>query len=355
MFKITISLFLLFLSSLRAFNSHSIPLNITQDIKSCNGLERLIAYTVRSENGLDIWTVNPLDLSTRNLTNGNSQNLNPSWSHDGSKLAFKTYRDGNWEIYVIDANGTNLINLSNDPSDDEYPKWSPDGSKIAFISNRGGNEDIYVMNSDGTNVVNISNDVGDSIMPVWSPTSESLAYLSGDNDLRQIEIHDLKQGTATNYQNTSHVNFMSWSRNGNFIAFSSFIDSNSGASEIYVLDVQRRLIIKMTATQDTNLQPYWSPVGEFVLYWGITKDILGPSGTSIHMIRTDDGTDRILPQNSPNDSGGIWSPDGKYIAFYSGQDHTSLYMMDSDGSNPQQLVSSVQDSSLAWQPCLITN
>ncbi len=322
-----------------------------QDSKSCDELNQLIAYTSRSSDGLDIWTVKPSDLVATNLTNGD-YNLNPEWSPDGSKLAFKTYRDGNWEIYVMDTNGTNLINLSNAPSDDEYPKWSPDGTKIAFISNRSGNEDIYVVNSDGTNIVNISNDAGDSVFPVWSPTGESIAYLSGDNDLRQIMISDLKDGTTVSYPNTSHVNGMSWSPNGNVIAFGSEMD---GDSEIYILDLDRRLTAKLTTITHMNLQPEWSPNGDFILYWATNSDGLG---TSVYAISAGSGVEQNLPQNSPNDSGGIWSPDGKYIAFNSRKafkDYTSLYIMDADGSNLRELASHIQATSLAWQPCLMTN
>lgn len=348
MFKESIGVMLLFISTINGYDLHPVHVSMAQDVKSCDALDRLIAYTSNSANGLDIWTVKPSDLVTINLTNGNSYNLNPSWSPDGSKLAFETTRDGNWEIYLMDTNGTNLINLSNDPSDDEYPKWSPDGSKIAFISNRGGNQDIYAMNSDGTDVVNISNDSGDSIMPVWAPNSESIAYLSGDKDLRKIVINDLKQGTTISYPNASHLNFMSWSPNGDFITFSSEMDGNS---EIYILDIERRLIARLTTTPDTNYQPYWSPSGNLIVYWSINKDVLG---TSVRVISADGSIDRKLAPNSLVDTGGIWSPDGKYIAFYSAQDTTSLYIMDIDGSSPRQLVSRIQDSSLAWQPCLTT-
>ena len=65
------------------------------------------------------------------------------------RLLFSSNRDGNWEIYMMNADGSNQINLTHHPADDRGPVWSPDGKRVAFFSNRDGNEEIYVMYSDG--------------------------------------------------------------------------------------------------------------------------------------------------------------------------------------------------------------
>jgi TolB protein len=71
--------------------------------------------------------------------------LNPAWSPDGSRIAFDTTRDGNREVYVINADGTGLVNVSNDPSTDYAPAWSPDGTQLSFTSTRAGQEDIWAI------------------------------------------------------------------------------------------------------------------------------------------------------------------------------------------------------------------
>ena len=65
-------------------------------------------------------------------------------------------RDGNWEIYVMNADGTNSVRLTNNGYGDEYPAWSPDGNQIAFASQRDGNYEIYVIDLDSQNIHNLT-------------------------------------------------------------------------------------------------------------------------------------------------------------------------------------------------------
>ena len=63
----------------------------------------------------------------------------PAWSPDGRRIAFASTRDGNREIYVMNADGSGVTRLTDNDADDGYPSWSPDGRRIAFDSNRDGN------------------------------------------------------------------------------------------------------------------------------------------------------------------------------------------------------------------------
>jgi Tol biopolymer transport system component len=69
----------------------------------------------------------------------------------GSHVAFMSVRDGNWEIYTVNMDGSGLKRLTDSNSLDGLPTWSPDGKSIAFVSNRGGAWAIWVMNADGSN------------------------------------------------------------------------------------------------------------------------------------------------------------------------------------------------------------
>lgn len=82
-------------------------------------------------------------------SDGGSTPTPPSSATSGG-IAFVSERDGNAEIYVVNADGTGLGRLTNDPAEDTGPAWSPDGTGITFASDRDGNFDIYAMNADGT-------------------------------------------------------------------------------------------------------------------------------------------------------------------------------------------------------------
>lgn len=66
-----------------------------------------------------------------------------------SKIAFMSHRDGDWEVYMVNADGSGLKRLTNNPANDGLPTWSPDGRLIAFISDRDGAWGVWVMNADG--------------------------------------------------------------------------------------------------------------------------------------------------------------------------------------------------------------
>jgi VCBS repeat-containing protein len=89
------------------------------------------------------------------------------------KVAFSSSRDGNAEIYVMNADGTNPTRLTNNAATDVDPTFSPDGSKIAFYSNRDGDNEIYVMNSDGTNQTRLTNNSASDVQPSFGAQADS--------------------------------------------------------------------------------------------------------------------------------------------------------------------------------------
>ncbi len=83
------------------------------------------------------------------------------------RIAFKSLRDGDWEIYVMNGDGSGQTRLTNNPGEDGFPDWSPDGSRIALDRERDGQSEICVMNADGTDPRYLTNDAAQD----WDPAS----------------------------------------------------------------------------------------------------------------------------------------------------------------------------------------
>src|SRR5947207_9164140 len=102
--------------------------------------------------------------------------LPASPSVGNGRIAFSTNRDGNNEVYVMNADGSGAVDLTNDPASDTSPSWSPDGARIAFTTNRDGNNEVYVMNADGSGAVDLTNDPASDTSPSWSPDGTRVAF-----------------------------------------------------------------------------------------------------------------------------------------------------------------------------------
>src|SRR5687768_10024527 len=93
------------------------------------------------------------------------------------EIAFYSDRDGDREIYIMKGDGTGLRQLTFNEGEDLDPTWSPDGSKIAFMSDRdGGAWEIYVMNADGSGQTRLTNNLFMDTRPSWSPDGTRIAW-----------------------------------------------------------------------------------------------------------------------------------------------------------------------------------
>jgi len=156
-----------------------------------------IAFSSLRESDFQIYIMNDDGSNVKRLTFGLWGAVQPSWSPDGGKIAFVGVTDDeNSDIYVMNADGSKMTRLTDNIALDGSPCWSPDGTKIAFYSGRDYNDEIYVMNADGSNQVNLTNNPNSSDRdPSWSPYGTKIAYssrLSGrDDEYYGIYIMDI--------------------------------------------------------------------------------------------------------------------------------------------------------------------
>ena len=152
---------------------------------------------------------------------------NGSWSPDGRRIVFGSGRDGNGEIYVMNADGTGQRLVVAIPSSNEFsPEWSPDGRTIAFATDRDGNREIYAMDVHGRHQRNLTRhplrdlDYGDRFR--WSPDGRRIAFST--NRDRNTELYVMNaDGTGQRRltRTPEHEGLLGWSPDGSKLAFRS--------------------------------------------------------------------------------------------------------------------------------------
>jgi len=204
----------------------------------------------------EIWTMNADGSNAQQITNVAGGNDNPSFSPDGLRIVFVSYRTGSGQIFTMNADGTNQIQLTNVSSNDR-PSWSPDGTKIAFTSYRNGNADVFVMSANGSNQQALTTDPEAEGYPKWSPDGKKIAY-TRPNTACDIMVMNADGSGKTSIQNgLTDCEVPTWSPNGAKIALvSELIFGQSYA--IYTMNADGTGLTKINLGRQMDLLPAWS-------------------------------------------------------------------------------------------------
>jgi Tol biopolymer transport system component len=140
-----------------------------------------IAFVTGSEGGgSEIRVVNADGTGETTITDGRAQRDLPAWSPDGSKIAYVGWEKGEGpQLYVVtlDGNETRLTDLRSDGMGGYSPSWSPDGATVAIEVFEDGNWNLYLAQADGSGVRNLTDLPGDENRPTWAPDGTRLAFM----------------------------------------------------------------------------------------------------------------------------------------------------------------------------------
>ncbi len=223
----------------------------------------------------------------------------PAWSPDASEIAFASAREGSFDIYVMNADGTGTKRLTSSKDNDQSPTWSPDGSSIAFARSRDGGH-IWVMNADGTDARRLTDD--DTTAegePSWSPDGRWIAYThrASGTDYREIWlVHPDGSGRRSVTKLKAKSYAPAWSPDSQRLAFSA--DANGIRYDIYTIGADGENLRRLVQSQVDAFEPTWSPDGSEI---ALSRD-------GAIVVATLPGVERQLTDPKDNDSSPAWKP-----------------------------------------------
>ena len=249
----------------------------------------------------DIYSMNPDGSDLQQLTGSDpiesAYDSQPRWSPDGTKIAFQSNRDGDFEIFVMDANGGNVVQLTDDSVGNWGPSWSPAGDRIVFAGDDPVEEhydfDIFIVDATGTTApVNITepNETEtlqwEELSPDWSWATNRIAFQAAryveepavefSGAYRKI-VTVAADGTderIVSTLNDDHDHMPRWSPDGTWIAFATEPQPEQGW-DIQVVHPDGTGQMNLTNTYlQQELFPSWSADGTMLVFTVNTSDDL---------------------------------------------------------------------------------
>jgi TolB protein len=210
-----------------------------------------VYFSSRDSGTFEIYSIGINGNNLKKLTNGIGALYAPEMSPNGEWILFTNHGNGLW---IMRPDGKNPHALTT--RDDIDPTWSPDGSMIAFASSRAGARQLFVMSADGSNIEQVTdlNNMGGR--NTWSPDGTQLAFYRGPQGDRNIFIINIDGTGLVRLTNGGDNLAPSWSPDGNWIAFTSFRDGNN---EIYIMRPDGTGVTRLTNSPISDWQPRWGP------------------------------------------------------------------------------------------------
>jgi Tol biopolymer transport system component len=222
----------------------------------------------------------------------------PAWSPDGTRIAFASAREGSFDIFVMNADGTGTTRLTSSSANDKGPSWSPDGRRIAFSRSSDGGH-VWVMNADGTDARRLTDELAEEGEPSWSPDGRWIAYThrASGSDIREIWVArpdgSGRRGVTTLGAKSYGPD---WSPDSRRLAFSA--DRDGGRYDIYTIGLDGNDLRRPVRSPTDAFEPAWSPAGSEIAF----------SRDGAIVVTTLDGVEQQLTDPQDNDSSPAWNP-----------------------------------------------
>lgn len=255
------------------------------------------------------------------------------------KIVFQGTSRARTALYVVNPDGSGFHKISAAGVFSGEPSWSPDGTRIAFSSSRSGEGtlSIYVADATGGNGHRLTFDPDDDHDPAWSPNGRQIAYAGTGVNLMAEDGSIVRRITAE-----LPLRSPTWSPNGRSIAFASGPNARLSTTEIYSVRTTGAALKQLTSRGRGAVQPAWSPDGRRIAF---------VTGSDLYVMNPDGSGQRRLTFTAAPESSPAWSPDGRLIVFARGKGRMSLYVIPSAGGRAKLLVSApgISLDAPSWQ------
>lgn len=235
---------------------------------------------------------------------GDNYDQEPSWSPDGTKLAFQAPVNGVSAIFTMNADGTDRKQLTFTQLPEVAPSWSPDGTRIAFESGRTGFLGIYVMNADGSDQHRISATNHHSMLPSWSPDGTRIAFIRALSGTETIALMDPDGSNVVDITPAGSWSRVDWSPDSTKLALSLLVE---GRNQVHTMDADGSDLRRLTSEND-DTGPFWSPDGTRIAF----TTLVPGRGNQKQVVTTaagSDGSERVPVTPPGYDAQGLaWQP-----------------------------------------------
>jgi serine/threonine-protein kinase len=305
-----------------------------------------------------IWVADTNGRNPRQITSDSSDaviHAEPRWSPDGKRLVFRRIENPKSDIVAVDLASGAMTRMTDDNLLDLDPIWSPDGRQIYFASSRGGGLNLWRISigAGGKPVgapEQLTTGAGDDVEPAPAPDGRQLAFaVRGINsDMWRLPVA-AESGKPTGQPQpvvaTTRVESRgSWSPDGATIAFNS---DRLGEMNLWLHRLSDGNERQVTTGPGGDYQPQWSPDAKRLVFFSARAGNL-----DIWTVRLSDGRLDKLTESSSMDINPFYSPDGRHIAFLSDRSgRLEVWVMNANGSDQRRLTSiGARGHFLPWTP-----
>ena len=220
---------------------------------------RRLAYVSFESQKAVVWVQDVATGTRRVLADFRGSNSAPAWSPDGRRLVVTLSRDGNSQLYLINAEGPPAPErLTSSAAIDTEAVWSPDGAFVYFVSDRGGGPQVYRVPAGGGTVERITFQGDYNISPALSPDGRQLAYVSRQAGAFRLMLLDTAGGTPLPLTDTRDDESPSFAPNGRLIVYAT---RSGGVDVLMTTTLDGKIKTRLLASGADMREPAWGPFG----------------------------------------------------------------------------------------------